>query len=151
MTKTQTHPQTQTCAFTLSHMHTNTQMQHGNLQDKCKRFIFRPLGPLLCPGFTERMRELSCPLLAFEWGVGLLLWPQAEHACLSVGQSKDGLQQRGNGYKVVANICDFPSVKHSSLLALSQNVFSHCVAFQLAISDLLISRGATCSFHVANS
>lgn len=114
MTKTQTHPQTHTCAFT--HTHTDTQMQHANLQDEGKRFIFRPLGPLLCSGFTERMREFSCPLLAFEWGVGLLLWPQAEHACLSVGQRKDGLQQRANGYTVVANICDFPSAKHNSLL-----------------------------------
>lgn len=52
-----------------------THKQHASLQDECERFIFRPLGLLLCSGFTERMRELSCPLLAFEWGVGLLLWP----------------------------------------------------------------------------
>lgn len=29
------------------------------------------------------------------WGVGLSLWPQARSLCPSVGQCKDGVQQRG--------------------------------------------------------
>lgn len=86
---THTYIDTQMCMSTCSR--TQTQKQHVSLQDEYKRFIFRPLDPLLCSGFTERMTELPCPLLAFVWGAGLLLWPQAGSLCLSVGQCKDGV------------------------------------------------------------
>lgn len=42
------------------HSHTNALKKHINLQDKCKSFILRLLVLLGC-GFTERMREFSCP------------------------------------------------------------------------------------------
>lgn len=48
--------------------HAETQKQHASLQDEWKRFIFRLLDPLLCSGFTERMKELPCPMLAFVCG-----------------------------------------------------------------------------------
>ena len=77
--------------------HTDPPKQHASLQDQSKRFIFRPLGALLCSGFTQRLRELSCPLQACVWGVGLLLWPKAWSSSLSVGQCENGVQQSADG------------------------------------------------------
>lgn len=57
----------------------------------------------LCSGFSERMRELSCPLLAFEsvvgGGGGVMVsfdcCPEQSSRAIRVGQCKDGDQQRG--------------------------------------------------------
>ncbi len=125
ITKTQTYTQTrihtQMCMSTRVHSHTHThtltQKQHASLQDECKRFIFRPLGPLLCSGFTERMKELPCPLLACMWGWGFYYGPK-QGACVSVGrasvgQCEDGVQQNADGCTVAGRISVFSATKHS--------------------------------------
>lgn len=53
------HTFAQMCMSTYVHSHTYTQKQPSSLKDECKRFIFRPLGPLLCSDSTERMKELA--------------------------------------------------------------------------------------------
>lgn len=53
-----------------SQVHRYTEKQHASPQDERKRFIFRPLGPVLCSGFIERMRELPCPLGSIYVGGG---------------------------------------------------------------------------------
>lgn len=110
---TDVHEYTRTLTHRHSHTHTDTLKQHASLQDEYKRFIFRPLGPLQCSGFTERMRELPCPPASICVGVGLLLWPQAGRSCLSVGQCEDRVQQSADGYTVVAKISVFSATKHS--------------------------------------
>lgn len=89
--------------------HTNTKL-YVRLQDENKRFIFRGLDPLLCSGFSERMTARPWPLLAFVWGVGLLLRPQAASSCPSVGQCENGVRQSDDGYSVETETCVFFAV-----------------------------------------
>lgn len=111
MTNSQTHASTHTrpdthshtdvleCACTLPKKHRSSMPV---LKIECKRFIFRPLGPLFCSGFTERMREPPCPLLASVWGWSSYCGPKLGHSWLSVGQHEDGVQRSDDGYSEVA-------------------------------------------------
>lgn len=138
-----------------SHIHGYTQKQHASPQDECKRFIFRPLGPLLCSGFIERMREPPCPLGSIYVGGGAFIVAPGRAL---VSECRSAQRWSPTEVLMVAWISISSADKHwltmlISLIPRSKRADDHFAAFHSVYSSILyfvlISTRATCSVHVA--
>lgn len=136
------------------HLHTNALKKHINLQDKCKSFILRLL-VLLCCGFTERMREFSCPPACIWVGVGHLLWLQAGCLCVSVAQYKNGDWQSANGLHCRHKYASFLGSRRGSYcphsLCTLSIFFSVCVCVCVFYNKYLLAGNLSCCILSAHS
>lgn len=81
----------------------------------------------------------------YVWGVGLSLWPQARSLCPSVGQCKDGVQQRG-AFIYSARKVFSASKQLYTILKVSANRIAGCCILFACIS--LIWIWPICCFYV---